>query len=75
MCAETIFAQFVLIMQGFAVQCVWPLFTGYCPVFLPPSPVPMVPTAEIVMKALISAHCVSIVTVPTFLEVCSGAPT
>ncbi|KAF8597331.1 acetyl-CoA synthetase-like protein [Ceratobasidium sp. AG-I] len=56
-------------MAGFCLLGVWPLFTGYCPVFLPPSSAPIVPTAEVIMKALISARCVLTVTAPSFLEV------
>ncbi|QRV95000.1 AMP binding enzyme [Ceratobasidium sp. AG-Ba] len=55
-------------VMGYTFQYVGPLFAGYVPVLFAPSSPPTFPTAELTLQTLVRSGCMSLLTVPAFLE-------
>ncbi|QRW09275.1 AMP binding enzyme [Ceratobasidium sp. AG-Ba] len=53
---------------GYIVQFLGALFAGFIPVLFAPSPHPIIPTPEHVLQTMVRSGCVSLCTVPAFLE-------
>ncbi|QRV80473.1 acetyl-CoA synthetase-like protein [Ceratobasidium sp. AG-Ba] len=54
--------------MAYILQYLGPLFTGYVPVLFAPSSPPTIPTAELTLQTLVRSGCMSLFTVPAFLE-------
>ncbi|QRW09278.1 AMP binding enzyme [Ceratobasidium sp. AG-Ba] len=55
-------------LMGYILDYIGPLTTGYVGVLFAPSSPPMVPTAELTLQVTSRSGCVSLPTVPAFLE-------